>query len=188
MFEKKEMELKKESVDMQELINEVLNIMKLQFEKHHAQVNVKIAGDNFMIEADRLHITSVLYNLLDNALKYSKENPVIEVKLSELPRDIIELKVSDNGIGIAKEYQRKIFDKFFRVPMGDQHNIKGYGLGLSYVSEIVRRHMGFIVVDSELGKGTTFTIKLPRKEADVIYFDDKRKIIKKAINLDHEKR
>ena len=183
MFEKKEMELKKESFDMKELINEVLNIMKLQFEKYHAGVHVKTEGDNFMIEADRLHITSVLYNLLDNALKYSRQNPVIEMRLSALPGDIIELKVSDNGIGIAKEYQRKIFDKFFRVPMGDQHNIKGYGLGLSYVSEIVHRHMGFIVVDSELDKGTTFTIKLPGKEADVIYFDDKRKIIKKSINL-----
>jgi len=105
-----------------------------------------------------------------------------------LPGDIIELKVIDNGIGIAKEYQRKIFDKFFRVPVGDRHNIKGYGLGLSYVSEIVQRHMGFIVVDSELGKGTTFTVKLPRKEADVIHFDDKRKISKKTINLNPEKK
>src|SRR5260221_1445237 len=182
MFEKREVELKKETFDMQELITEVLNIMKLQFEKHQANVSIKTEGDNFIIEADRLHITSVLYNLLDNALKYSRESTVIEIQLSVLPRDIIELKVSDNGIGIAKEYQRKIFDKFFRVPMGDQHNIKGYGFGLSYVSEIVHRHMGFIVVDSELDNGTTFTIKLPRKEADVIYFDDRRKIIKKAIN------
>jgi signal transduction histidine kinase len=119
MFEKKEMELKKEPVDMQELINEVLNIMKLQFQKHHASVNVKTEGNNFTIEADRLHITSVLYNLLDNALKYSRESPVIEIQLSVLPRDIVKLKVSDNGIGIAKVYQRKIFDKFFRVPMGE---------------------------------------------------------------------
>jgi two-component system phosphate regulon sensor histidine kinase PhoR len=187
MFEKKEVELKKENFDMQELVNEVLNIMKLQFEKHHAYVSVKTEGDNFMIEADRLHITSVLYNLLDNALKYGGDNPVIEVDLSALPRDIIELKVSDNGIGIAKEYQRKIFDKFFRVPVGDRHNIKGYGLGLSYVSEIVQRHMGFITVNSEIGKGTTFTIKLPRREADVIYFDDKRKISKKKFRIGYIK-
>jgi two-component system phosphate regulon sensor histidine kinase PhoR len=162
--------------------------MKLQFEKHNATVSVKTEGNNFMIEADRLHITSVLYNLLDNALKYSSEVPVIEVKLSELPRDIIELNVTDNGIGIPKEFQRKIFDKFFRVPMGDRHNIKGYGLGLSYVSEIVRRHMGYIKVESEPGKGTTFTVKLPRKEADVIYIDDKRKIIKEEIKLGFAKK
>jgi len=188
MFEKKEVELKKETFDMEELINEVLNIMKLQFEKHNAKVSVKTEGNNFMIEADRLHLTSVLYNLLDNALKYSNEVPVIEVKLSELPRDIIELKVADNGIGIPKEFQRKIFDKFFRVPMGDRHNIKGYGLGLSYVSEIVRRHMGYIEVESEPGKGTAFTVKLPRKEADVIYIDDKRKIIKAEIKLGFAKK
>ena len=172
---------------MQELVNEVISIMKLQFEKHHAIVNFKTSGENFIIEADRLHMTSVLYNLLDNALKYSKENPVIGVLLSSLPRDIIELKVSDNGIGIAKEYQPRIFEKFFRVPMGNEHNIKGYGLGLSYVSEIVHRHMGFIVVDSELGKGTTFTVKIPRKEADVICFDDKRKMVKKTMHIGFKK-
>jgi two-component system phosphate regulon sensor histidine kinase PhoR len=181
LFEKREVELKKESFDLGDLLNEVINIMKLQFEKHQAAVSIKTEGNNFTIEADRLHITSVLYNLLDNALKYGKENPVIEITLSELPRDILELKIKDNGLGIAKEYQSKIFEKFFRVPMGNEHNIKGYGLGLSYVSEIVQRHMGFIVVESELGKGTTFTIKLPRKEADIIYFDDKRRIIKKTL-------
>jgi len=181
MFEKKEVELKKERFEMLELVNEVLNIMKLQFEKHHASVTVKTQGDNFMIEADRLHITSVLYNLFDNALKYGNANPVVEVGLSALSKDIIELKVSDNGIGIAKEYQRKIFEKFFRVPMGDRHNIKGYGLGLSYVSEIVKRHMGTITVDSEIGKGTSFTIKLPRREADVISLDDKPKSFKEEI-------
>ncbi len=187
MFEKKEIELKKEAFDLRELVNEVISIMKLQFEKHHAIVNFNISGENFIIEADRLHITSVLYNLFDNALKYSKENPVIDVLLSSLPRDIIELKVSDNGIGIAKEYQPRIFDKFFRVPMGNEHTIKGYGLGLSYVFEIVQRHMGYIVVDSELGKGTTFTVKIPRKEADVIYFDDKRKMIRRTIRIGFKK-
>jgi two-component system phosphate regulon sensor histidine kinase PhoR len=181
MFEKREVELKTERLDMLDLVNEVLNIMKLQFEKHAATVTIKTAGDNFIIEADRLHITSVLYNLFDNALKYGQAHPIIEVALSALPEDIIELKVTDNGIGIAKEYQRKIFEKFFRVPMGDRHNTKGYGLGLSYVSEIVKRHMGTIAVDSEVGKGTSFTIKLPRKEAELISSDDKRNSFKKEI-------
>jgi two-component system phosphate regulon sensor histidine kinase PhoR len=183
MFENKEVTLKKEKFDMRELLDEVLNIMRLQFEKRQAKVTVETSGDDFIIEADRLHITSVLYNLFDNALKYGKEKPEIGIKLSVTPWDIIELKVKDNGIGIAKEYQLKIFEKFFRVPMGDQHNIKGYGLGLSYVSEIVRQHMGYIAVQSELGKGTTFTVEIPRKEADVIHFDDKRKVFKKVIKL-----
>jgi len=180
MFESKRIELKKEEFDLKQLVEETMNVMKLQFEKHKATVSMQTEAHPFTIEADRLHITSVLYNLLDNALKYSKENPVIEVKLTALPGDIYELKISDNGIGISKEYQRKIFDKFFRVPMGNQHNTKGYGLGLSYVSEIVQRHMGFITVDSELGKGTTFTVKLPKKEADVIYIDNKRRIVKET--------
>ncbi|MEP7373854.1 MAG: HAMP domain-containing sensor histidine kinase [Chitinophagaceae bacterium] len=183
MLENKNSELKKENFCMRELVQEVLSIMRLQFEKHHARVSINTTGENFVIEADRLHITSVIYNLLDNALKYSQDNPVINVQLSSLPNDIIELKISDNGIGISKEYQAKIFDKFFRVPNGNTHNIKGYGLGLSYVREIVTAHMGFISVESEPGKGSSFSVKLPLKEAPVIYFDDKRRIYKKRVKL-----
>ena len=178
MLEKRKIELKKENFDIRELVQEVMNSMKLQFEKYEAKVNMILQGDSFIIEADRLHISSVIYNLLDNALKYSKENPVIDVYLSSLPNEIIELKVSDNGTGITKEYQSKVFDKFFRVPAGNMHNVKGYGLGLSYVKEIVTAHIGYITVESEPGKGSTFTIKLPFKEVPVIYFDDKRRKIK----------
>jgi len=181
MFENKTVELKKEMFDMRQLVNEIMQIMKLQFEKCQAKVNVKIVGDNFMIEADRLHITSVLYNLLDNALKYSNENPVIELQLSSLPGNILEIKLRDNGRGIAKEYQSRVFEKFFRVPDFNRHNIKGYGLGLSYVKEILASHMGYIVVESEPGKGSTFTIKLPMKEMPVIDFGNGKKIIKKLI-------
>lgn len=184
LFENSKVELRKEQIDLLELVNEVTNIMKLQFEKNNVVVTTKTSGDNFIMEADRLHITSVIYNLLDNALKYSKENPAIEISLSAQPNAIIEMKVSDNGIGIPKEYKWKVFDKFFRVPSGNMHNIKGYGLGLSYVSEIVKRHMGLIEVESELNKGAAFIIKLPRREADVIHFDDKRKIYRKTIKVD----
>ena len=160
MFEKKEMELKKEQFDYRQLVLEVMNSMRLQFEKYHAIVNLHTKGDNFIVEADKLHITSVIYNLLDNALKYSKENPVIDVQLKANPESI-ELSVSDNGIGIASAYKEKIFDKFFRVPTGDKHNIKGYGLGLSYVAEVIKRHQGDVQVESELGKGSTFTARFP---------------------------
>ncbi|QEC67865.1 HAMP domain-containing histidine kinase [Panacibacter ginsenosidivorans] len=179
MFENRDIELTKEQFDLRVLIQDVIDTMKLQFEKYNATVNFTTAGEQFMLEADKLHITSVIYNLLDNALKYSKEKPVINVQLSALPNDILEIKVSDNGIGIASEYRQKIFDKFFRVPTGDKHNTKGYGLGLSYVSEILKRHMGFICVESEKEKGSTFIIKLPVKEAPVIYIDEHRRIIKK---------
>ena len=183
MFENREIELHKEQFDLKGLVQEVINTMKLQFEKYKAAVSFTTEGESFIIDADKLHITSVIYNLLDNALKYSKENPVIHVQLSALPNDILELKVSDNGIGIPKEFRSKIFDKFFRVPSGDRHNIKGYGLGLSYVAEIVRRHMGYIYVESELDKGSSFIVKLPVKEAPVIYIDEHRRIIKRQIKF-----
>ncbi|MBC7947486.1 MAG: HAMP domain-containing histidine kinase [Chitinophagaceae bacterium] len=160
MFEKQEMELKKEQIDCRQLIKEVLNSMKLQFEKFHATVKLHIEGTNFIIEADKLHITSVIYNLVDNALKYSKENPVIEIRLSSFP-SYLELSVKDNGIGIEPAYKNKIFEKFFRVPTGDQHNIKGYGLGLSYVAEVIRRHQGEVFAESVFGQGSTFTTKMP---------------------------
>jgi two-component system, OmpR family, phosphate regulon sensor histidine kinase PhoR len=160
MFERKELELKKEQFDYRQLVEEVMNSMKPQFEKYHAKVNLHTEGGNFIVEADKLHITSVVYNLLDNALKYSKENPVIDVQLTATPENI-GLSVSDNGIGIEPAYKEKIFDKFFRVPTGDKHNIKGYGLGLSYVAEVLKRHRGNVHVESELGKGSTFTAKFP---------------------------
>ena len=183
MFEKKQIELKKEPFDLKDLVTEVINSMLPLFEKQQAKINWSTNGDNFTIEGDKLHLTSVIYNLLDNALKYSKEHPIINIQLSLLPRDILELKVNDNGIGIPQEYRFKIFTKFFRVPTGDTHNIKGYGLGLSYVKEIVHQHMGFIVVESEPGLGSTFIIKVPVKEANVIYFDEHRRIFKRKVKL-----
>ena len=178
MFEKNELELKKEQFDCKQLAEEVMNSMRLQFEKHHAKTELHIEGNNFIIEADKLHITSVIYNLLDNALKYSKEEPLITVRLKS-KKQHIELSVEDNGIGIPAEYKGKVFDKFFRVPTGDRHNAKGYGLGLSYVSEILKKHMGFITVESELGRGSIFTAYIPYKELPVIQFDEHRKILKK---------
>lgn len=113
----------------------------------------------FLVKADRTHMSSVLSNLLDNALKYSKESPAITVHLSF---DVgVNIIVTDNGIGIPSAYIDRVFEKFFRVPSGDRHNIKGYGLGLSYVHHIVTKHKGTITVESKEGKGTVFTIKLP---------------------------
>ena len=112
---------------------------------------------------DRLHLVSVLFNLLDNALKYSRESPQINICLKG-NSDRLQLVIADNGIGIAQEYHRRIFEKFFRVPHGNVHDAKGYGLGLSYVSHVVEKHNGTIVVSSEEGKGSRFTITLPRKK------------------------
>lgn len=162
MFEKQQLELKQEWFDLKQLAEEVMGSMKIQFEKHHAAVTLQTEGNNFSIMADRLHILSVIYNLLDNAIKYSKQNPVIEISLMEKDESML-IKVRDNGVGIPAAYKEKIFDKFFRVPSGDRHNVKGYGLGLSYVAHIVQQHHGATDVWSEEGKGTQFVIQLPKK-------------------------
>jgi two-component system phosphate regulon sensor histidine kinase PhoR len=160
MFEKHQVELKEEVIDLAVLVKDVVNSMKLQFEKYRAQVNVQMHGYQFNIEADRMHITSVLFNLLDNALKYSRENPSIHIELKDETERIL-FCITDNGIGIPAEYHKKIFEKFFRVPAGDTHNVKGYGLGLSYVAYVIQRHHGSIEVESQPGIGSRFIIKLP---------------------------
>jgi two-component system phosphate regulon sensor histidine kinase PhoR len=160
MFEKKEIDLKYEPVDLRDVVNEVVTSMRLQIEKYNADVSLSQTGDT-LLQADRLHLLSVVFNLLDNALKYSKGDPVIQIALTGMDK-AVELTVVDNGIGIAPEYKNRIFEKFFRVPTGDTHNAKGYGLGLSYAAHVVEKHHGQIVVDSALGGGTKFRITLPR--------------------------
>ena len=160
MFENKDIELQKSQFNLKELVEEVMHSMRLQFQKNKATVSLKTAGEPFIIHADRLHITSVIYNLLDNALKYGGDKPEIKVELAATPQEF-KLRVEDNGIGISPEYANKVFEKFFRVPSGDHHNIKGYGLGLSYAAHVVQQHGGTISVESQPGKGSAFTIKLP---------------------------
>jgi len=161
LFEKKEPELKIETFDLQILVNEVLGSMKLQFDKFAAVVNLQTKGSSFQLEGDRIHLTSVIYNLVDNALKYSPENPQIDLILEEENKQV-RFSVQDRGIGIPAVYLNKIFDKFFRVPSGDQHDIKGHGLGLSYVAGVVNKHKGTIDVSSKKDTGTQFTISLPK--------------------------
>lgn len=160
MFEKHQVDLKMERFDLQQLVEEVMGSMRLQFEKVKAHVQLQAGEGDLSISADRLHITSVIFNLLDNALKYSGEKPDITVSIQR-NEEGLELKVTDNGIGIPAVYRKKVFDKFFRVPSGDTHNVKGHGLGLSYVAHVVDRHNGNIRVDSEPGKGSSFIIQLP---------------------------
>lgn len=160
MFENKDIELQKSHFNLKELVEEVMHSMRLQFQKNKATISFKTAGEPFVIHADRLHITSVIYNLLDNALKYGGDKPEIKVELAATPQEF-KFRVEDNGIGISPEYANKVFEKFFRVPSGDHHNIKGYGLGLSYAAHVVQQHGGSISVESQPGKGSAFIIKLP---------------------------
>ena len=169
LFEKQEIELKKERFNLRELVEEVAASMRLQFEKYQAKLHFEPEGpepegSDFTLHADKLHISSVVYNLLDNALKYSKGQPFVRVGLRS-ETDKLVLSVADNGIGIPSAYREKIFEKFFRVPTGDRHNVKGYGLGLSYVAYVLQRQGGEISVESEPGTGSRFTVKIPRDNA-----------------------
>lgn len=163
MFEKKEMELKYEVVNLQNITEEVITSFKLQLEKRKAQVSLNTTGDT-SVRGDRLHLLSVVFNLLDNALKYCRVEPVVVIAIKETENAVV-LTVKDNGIGVAPEYRDKIFEKFFRIPHGDTHDAKGYGLGLSYAAQVVRQHNGTIAVSSQPGHGTMFTITLPKNNA-----------------------
>ncbi|MDH3243559.1 MAG: HAMP domain-containing histidine kinase [Saprospiraceae bacterium] len=161
--EGKAIHLHLETINARDLIDEILKIMKVHFDKVSARVDFKYSGDDFKLEGDRLHLTSVVYNILDNALKYTGDDPVIEINLRQ-ENGQIHLAISDNGLGISRQHHSKIFDKFFRISKGDRHNVKGHGLGLSYVRQVVVQHQGEINVMSKLGSGSTFTIKLPKKQ------------------------
>ncbi len=161
MFEQKNVDINRESIDFQGLLKEVIHQMQIRFQEQSAHVNTQFNGQNFEIEGDRMHLGNILYNLLDNALKYTKEQPNILVELNE-GKEKITLKISDNGIGIDQAYANKIFEPFFRVPNGDLHNTKGYGLGLSYVHSIIKKHKGKIRVKSTIGKGSTFYLDFPK--------------------------
>lgn len=163
LFERGDAELKNEPLDLRALVEEVLAAMKLQFEKYRAEVNFSVSGTDFSLRGDRLHLVSVLYNLLENALKYSPLPAKISVNLvhSELG---LTLQVRDQGRGIPAEYLGRVFEKFFRVPTGDVHDVKGHGLGLNYVAGVLRLHRGSIEVESREGVGTAFTVRLPGKD------------------------
>lgn len=164
VFEKRELDIKPEVFDIELLIFDIIRSMKVQFEKFAAKVEFQNETSETNIQADKIHITNVIINLIDNAIKYSGENPKILIKLAKKGQAIL-LNIKDNGIGIDAEYKEKIFDKFFRVPNRDKHNVKGHGLGLNYVYNVVKRHSGSISVESTLGEGTNFLISLPDTNA-----------------------
>ena len=166
MFEKKEIELKYESFNLTELVEEVITSLRLQLEKNNVEISAAYSGD-LSIQGDRLHLQSVIFNLVDNAIKYAKKDPVISINLEE-KGDRVVLRFVDNGIGIPPEYRKKIFEKFFRILHGDTHDAKGYGLGLSYTAHVVRKHGGTIEVISEPGSGSTFIIELPKSAGNGI--------------------
>lgn len=159
MFNSSKAKMKKEELDMNELIQDVCYKMQLRFDEKECVIETDFAAVNGIIKGDRDHLSNVVFNLLDNALKYSKENPVIKVRTYN-DGAYFYFEVEDNGLGISPEAQRLIFEKFYRVPTGNIHDVKGFGLGLNYVRSVVHSHKGNISVVSELGKGSVFTVRL----------------------------
>lgn len=164
ILDKGQLRLKLQPIDIHALIEQTVTNIHLQVENKNGEVSMYLQAKHSEIEGDRVHITNIVFNLIDNALKYSKERPVIQLSTRNDEEGIF-IAVKDNGIGISKENQKRIFETMYRVPTGNIHNVKGFGLGLSYVRAVVQKHGGSISVESEPEKGSTFTIYLPFKQS-----------------------
>lgn len=161
MRKKKSFVINQETLKLLELIAPLVQQHKLKVNGQDVYFNIEITPKDLTVEADRLHLSNIISNIIDNAIKYSSDTIMIDIKCYLEEEGYCVISIKDNGIGISKENQEKIFDKFFRVPNGNIHNVKGYGLGLFYVKTMIEEHKGNIFVESDLGKGSVFTIKLP---------------------------
>jgi two-component system phosphate regulon sensor histidine kinase PhoR len=160
IFNEGRLKMKFKNFDMHEVITTVVQNFEIRVHSDNGQITFLKNAAYDTIYGDQVHITNVLFNLLDNAVKYSKEKPIIEVA-TENQKNKFVVSVKDNGIGIAKEHQKLIFERFYRVPTGNVHDVKGFGLGLHYVYKIIEAHNGTIEIESALNKGTKFIIYFP---------------------------
>lgn len=155
--------LKFTDVDANAIISNVVNTFKIKVEKYGGSISTSIEAAEAEIYVDEMQFTNVIFNLLDNAVKYMAEDtePHLQISTKNITEGRIEIRITDNGIGIRKDDLKRIFEKFYRVPTGNLHNVKGFGLGLAYVKKMITLFGGTISVESELGKGSTFIIVLP---------------------------
>ena len=161
-LDKDTIKMKREAVDMHQVARAATESIKLPAQERGMGVELRLEADTASVTGDRVHLTNALFNLLDNAVKYGKPGTTIEVRTSQRGNELL-LSVKDEGIGIRKEDQRHVFERFFRVPTGNVHDVKGFGLGLHYVQQIAYAHGGGVSVRSELGQGSVFTLSLPLK-------------------------
>ena len=166
MFDKQKGTLRMQDVDANSVIANVANTFRLKVEKYGGKILTSFDAHNAIVNVDQMHFTNVIFNLLDNAFKYRREDEPLELCITtrDISHDRLEIVVSDNGIGIAKEDLKKIFDKFYRVSTGNRHDVKGFGLGLAYVHKMITLMHGDIKAESELNRGTKFIITLPLLE------------------------
>lgn len=159
-MERDKIELHLEELDLHGMIREVIPNLSLKLDEEGGKLTYHLDAAHHLIMADKVHLTNIIYNLLDNAVKYTDAAPQIDVRTKNADGEIL-LSIKDDGIGIPNEYQEKVFDKFFRVPTGNIHNVKGFGLGLHYLKIVVNAHKWKLDLQSEKNKGSTFTICIP---------------------------
>lgn len=161
-LEEDKLNLENEDIDLHELIQSSVKSFGLIMKERVGEISCELNADKFIFNGDRIHITNTLHNLIDNAIKYTPENPKVEVATNH-HKGWIEISVKDNGLGIPADGQKYIFDKFYRAPTNNVHDVKGFGLGLNYVKTIVEAYNGSVKLISKEGEGSTFVIKLPVK-------------------------
>lgn len=162
MFDKKAATFKRKELDANELIGDIVNTFRLKVESSGGKIHADLKAQQANIFADEMHLTNVIFNLMDNAVKYKSNERELELHVDTWSESgKISIAISDNGIGIKKEDLKKIFERFYRVHTGNRHDVKGFGLGLAYVKSVITNHRGTIHAESEYGKGTKFIITLP---------------------------
>ncbi len=160
LMDRQELKLQSTPLHVHTVIQHVLENFNLQLQQKKAEVSLLLNAKNDLIDADEIHFTNLINNLVDNSVKYSKENLRITITTHSTTKYLV-IKINDNGIGMSKETVKRIFEKFYRAHTGNLHNVKGFGLGMSYVKTVVDAHKGKIKVDSTLGKGSSFTLEMP---------------------------
>jgi signal transduction histidine kinase len=164
IFEKGKINLKLRTVPLHNILEDIIKNFELIIQNREGTLETSLDANNPMVEVDTVHFSNVVSNLIDNGIKYSQGKP--EIRLSTRRQNgHVRISVADKGIGMSKEQQKHIFDRFYRVPTGNLHNVKGFGLGLSYVKKMVEEHGGSIKLQSQLHKGSEFTILLPVKKS-----------------------
>jgi two-component system phosphate regulon sensor histidine kinase PhoR len=163
LLDRQEVTMHVDTVNIKGLITDVVENMQLQVKDRTGRLDFDCSIKELQIDVDVMHISNVLSNLIDNAIKYSEDSPIISVSLKQ-DKEWVIISVSDKGMGMDQETQKHVFEKFYRKPTGNIHNIKGFGLGLSYVKAVIEAHQGRITLQSELKKGSTFSLRLPIKK------------------------
>jgi two-component system phosphate regulon sensor histidine kinase PhoR len=164
-LERQEVELNLKPLHVHEVIKHVVDNFALQLQEKNGHAELLLQAENDLIDADEVHFSNLVNNLVDNAVKYSKENVPVQLRIStQVDGRRLMMRFEDNGIGMNKETVKRVFERFYRAHTGNLHNVKGFGLGLSYVKTMIEAHHGEIKVESVLGKGSTFVIHLPLKK------------------------